>query len=513
MEDSKTLGFAPSSTIRIKKVAIYVALGVAATCALGLYYFFLISRTDWRIVDAELTGQTYANQWAHILQGRWDIDPQVNTIELHLVDGKYYVYFGIFPAVVRGLLAAFWDLSVPILRIELLLAALVFAWASFMIGVQLKLHEGKTAKYFWMTLAILFLGSPVIYILTPAHCYHIAIMWGMAMMSWFNYFFLRFAMTPKGKHFSHLLILGVLAACTMLSRPNTGVGAFFVLGVIGIMLLIRYLTKNGSKLLDRLPLFSMKQLVTLALVWFFCGSTYLYVNYKRFGDPFSGDPVTKHLQFMNKDGTLNERGQNALKHPMLHWTQLVPRFEYYFIPHADNFSSHWPFLILGNTSQTAFFADYTDYVEPATYIPLTLTAPLFLILSLLALLRWRDRFESFKTSDRHLFAILVLGNLCPCLFLMLMWSSNLRYSADFLPLLVLSSFLGPYWLKSNRVPILENKRFPILFWVLGVYSVFAVHATYLVYAVTNFEIEPGSRVMLYQKFIAPFMPKQPGPGS
>ncbi len=486
----------------MKNYLRYVPAAIFLGWALCAYYFFLISRTDWHLVASEFTGMTYANVWEHLLQGRWDVDPDVN-VELFVFDHKYYVYFGIFPALIRGMLTLFYDIHDSVPRLGLLIAAMILAVAHVITAIQFDLHKGETKRYFYLLVGVLLLGTPAVYILTPAHSYHEAILWSLAMDAVFNLFFIRFALSPGKNTVLRLICLGPLAASVILSRASVGIAPFLALAILGLLLFLRFINKQKQDFLTWVPVISFSRLALVAVVWFLCGCSALYVNYKKFGDPLNFQPLENYVVFQNEDGTFNDRGLAIAKYGVFRWDNSVPMFEYYFIPHADNFSKHWPYLVLGNTIYSHYFSSHIDYRESRTFMPLTLSAPFLLFFSLFGLFRRPRSWSAFHRDGSYLLDTLAFANLAPGLILLGMWGACLRYSVDFLPALVTGTLLTFYFLKLTGSHLLAKKKFFYSCLVMTIFSIYVVHSTLLIYTVTNPTVPFDSRKKVYDIFIGP----------
>ncbi len=467
-----------------------LVFGLSGLC---VYYLYLVTRTEWTVVAPEFNGMTFASQWAHLAKGQWNVDTTV-TYELYPREGKYYIYFGILPALVRGALTVFYDISLSIPRLNLLLAGVILAIVNILTAVQLSLHKGSTSRYFGPLLVLLLFGSPVIYFLTPANPYHEAIMWSLATSALFNLFFIRFAMSPMSNTMGRLIGLGFLAILPLHSRVSVGLAPFLTLGIVGTLLALRYLRKTRQDFLTFLPLLSLRKLILVAGIWILCGSTQLLVSYEKFRDPFAGQRLGQYLYFMNKDGSPNERGKAYAKYGAWRWDNFVPMVEYYFVPQSYNFSSHWPFLVTSNTLDSYEFSEHLDNLEE--HMPLTLTCPLMFFLT----------FCYFKNRrSKPLFDVLILSYLVPGFILLFMWAACLRYCADFLPFLTLGTFWGFYILKEKESPLLKDSRFMACFVIVLLYSIFAVHSTCLMYLLTNQTVPDESKLHLYNLFLKPFI--------
>ncbi len=465
---------------------------------LGLYYLTLIGRFNLNIFTPESMGGINAHVWQRFIEGFWDVDPTDGGFELYLHEGRYYVYFGFFPTLVRGLLTLFYPTSVHLERLELLIPALLWIVGIYLMIKEFALLSGKRAFLGWTLLIVLAIGSPIVYILTPAHVYHIAIIWSVGLAAIYNWYFVRFVLRPNTRTLSNFVILGILAGMITLSRATLGISAFLLLAILGVILVYPQFKKSPLQSFRSLPSFSIKQLAVIAVVWIISGSATLFVNYKRFGNAFTTMPLEEYILFSNGAGEFNVRGKEYLSSGTMRLDCIIPQLEFYFWPHGDNFVPVSPYFLTSKVTLTSSFARYLDNREAT--IPLTLSAPVLLLLTLISLFNWKKPWGNPDSNEKNLFSLVYFVWLVPILFLISYWAACLRYTVDFLPFLTLGSCLALYQIKGLKNSIIDTMPFKLTIVALALTSVFVVHSTYLIYAITNILVPPQDRDFLASKF-------------
>src|SRR5947209_10425927 len=81
-----------------------VAIALCLLVPTVTYYALLVTALGSTGLFSPVTyGLTFNSMLLHLLDGRFDVDPAVIGPEGYLRDGAIYAYFGIFPALFRGL--------------------------------------------------------------------------------------------------------------------------------------------------------------------------------------------------------------------------------------------------------------------------------------------------------------------------------------------------------------------------------------------------------------------------
>ena len=390
----------------------------------------------------EVMETSYVANWRSLLEGRFDIDRSIASFEAFLKDGKSYTYFGLYPAVLRGIASVWIDLDqVGFARFSCWLAVLVFAAAQSKV---LKLVSGFLAPLAskkqpflspGLILFLLLMASPLIPLLGPAFIFHEALLWGLAWTSVGFLFLLNWGRAFEGRKDSWALpALALCAGFGIFSRPPMG----FVLiawTLLAIMLEFRAHRKQRASQ-GRGQQRKWKLSVVMLAVFIFAAG---YVNHKKFGAFWEFSPMKYHSALL---GTA--RGVEMERIGRFRLDRMVTSAEYYLLPHADNFRSRFPFLSFSEVLKTQSWTQGYDWIED-TELPLSLYCPVLLIVSGFGFFRlgrrnWRSAFLISDPKEsaelRRPLWVAFWGATIPVLIIGGFAGLAIRYEADTVPLLV-----------------------------------------------------------------------------
>jgi hypothetical protein len=279
-----------------------------------------------------------------------------------------------------------------------------------------------------------------------------------------------------------LCVLGAVAGSALLSRVSLGYPAFIFLAIVGFCLALRHFQKIPPgprwRWVRELPNLHLKHLLIISVVWIAAGGSLLYVNYKRFGNPFEITPIQYHVAYNEAPGKPMPRGEAFLKNGSWDWDRYPAGFEYYFLPHSDNFSSQFPFLVLGKTLHARSWAEHIDYVEAETQIPLIFVGAVFLFLAGFGFVVLRR-----KESSPQGLKILVAASFSNWILIFGFTGFCLRYTIDLIPALTLTSFVGlSIYNATGWTPkFLKGRRFLFSTVTLALLTAYACLATYFLF--------------------------------
>lgn len=426
---------------------------------LSLLNVFVATHGTFSFDRNQLLPHIFPAMWRSLAQGRFDIDPAAVGDEAFHRNGLTYSYYGIFPALLRGLAtlvdAANWR-GLPLVSVAV--AATVCTGSFLVVGVRLATERPASHPHlkqsFALYLLTLALASPITIGLSLASVFNEAALWGCAWACVFNAALLLFAEAPAGTRTADnaLLCMSIAAPLALLSRATAGVAALFELGVFGLWAMR---AKDAWIVERRWPLLRAA-LVCLALCSF-AG----YVNAERWGNPFEFRPMKSYGPFENK-----ERGRLALEAGTFRIDRVPSSALYYFLPCRDCLLDDWPPLRLVAPAQLE--RPPYDYVEDG--LPLTVFAPAFLLFALTGMLlgRWE---RPIAGRDR---AAAILGATALLMGGMLLTFDTLavRFLLDLVPALAGLGLLA----------VIPRKDPPGRFWLatlvpLLVWSILATHVT------------------------------------
>ena len=206
-------------------------------------YAALLTRGGFDLAGAEPLGLTYNSMLAHMLHGRWDVDPSAIGFEAFIHDGRAYAYFGPVPALLRLPLTLLpgWD-GIHVERASCLAAILVGVGSQcravlFALPPEARRLAPGMAPI--LALACALGGPPLLLGLKGALIYHEAILWAWA----FAVLFVAIALDGIGREGGpgarHLVGMSLCAGLCLLTRSTTGAGLVLAVGLFLLDGLVR----------------------------------------------------------------------------------------------------------------------------------------------------------------------------------------------------------------------------------------------------------------------------------
>jgi hypothetical protein len=251
------------------------------------------------LFDEARLGGFFDGQARSLFHGHWDVPPGVATFERFNIDGRFYMYFGPAPALLRVPILLVTDaLDGRLSRASMLAACIVFVLAIVRLswlGRRTVRGDGPVSPGEAIVAAGVVVvgacGTIVPYLAGWPAVYHEAIAWGVA-----------FALVSYGALVAWLLdnrtrdlvLAAGAAVLSVLARGSVGFGP---VAAIGIVLAIRAWAALGDRRAGRsvdwrvLAGLGAAALVPLAL--------YGYVNAAKFGAPFAAPPHSKQDLLVN----------------------------------------------------------------------------------------------------------------------------------------------------------------------------------------------------------------------
>ncbi|MCJ7438714.1 MAG: hypothetical protein MUP97_13260 [Acidimicrobiia bacterium] len=213
-----------------------------AACALGALvataifaYFAFEGRIDpfGRVLLANFY-EVQARSWLH---GHWDAGPGSYFFERFNVDGRFYTYFGPWPALLRLPFVAFTrELDGKLSRVSMLLAFVVMltyaSRLSWQARVLLRGDGRPTRPELVGAGAFVFVagcGSTALFLASESWVYHEAILWGIAWSVASYSYLTAYLVSPRTRT---LALASITAAFAYLSRGSVGLGPVVALGVV-----------------------------------------------------------------------------------------------------------------------------------------------------------------------------------------------------------------------------------------------------------------------------------------
>jgi hypothetical protein len=270
----------------VRRFARAAAGGGAAAMAV-LTWLSLRGSAD--LLARHESGQFYEVQARAWLDGRWDVPGDSIGAERFNVGGRFYEYFGPFPALLRVPFVALTDsLDGRLARLfSLVGCALILAAVTWLLWL-VRRAIGRTGEPTRLELAatagfvlVAGCGSIVVYLSGWPAVYHEAIIWGVAWALVSSALLVGYLLDRRT---IHLVLASMAAACSILSRGSVGAGPIVAIGLVGVW---RFIEAVRAR---ELPLRSLGGLAAAALVPY---GLYGWVNQVKFGSPFALPPFDK----------------------------------------------------------------------------------------------------------------------------------------------------------------------------------------------------------------------------
>ena len=251
--------------------------------------------SDWYDVQAKA-----------LMHGHWDMPRQVLSIDGFQVGSKYYMYFGIWPSLLRmPLLAPFGSLSGKLTVPSMLLAFAVLLGGAaalyWRIRSLVRPEGGWTRSEAAIAGAAIFTigcGTTALFLASRAFVYHEAILWAAAWALVAYERIIAFAQRPSR---GRIAVATLATTLSILSRVSIGVGPVIALALISVIELIRIAIRRrpgGDEpplrpMIGRLERAGIRAEATRS--WFVATvaavvvplMAYMWMNISRFGSPFS----------------------------------------------------------------------------------------------------------------------------------------------------------------------------------------------------------------------------------
>lgn len=380
-----------------------VPLSAIALCA--IIYAWFLSFGTFELFGEALRARAFDSLALSILEGRADVDPDAITWEGYEIRGRRYMYFGIFPALLRlPLLLIFPETYGGWPRLSVLVA-LTGAVAAFASSARLALAERQpdSLSRDLLTASVVAFGlaSPLVYLAASARIYHEAMAWGLFWHIWAVRLYLG-AIWDRGEATSQLAGLSICAAGALLSRATFAPSSYLLLALAACKALAGRRSGLGATLACALP-----ALAGIALQ--------LWYNYARFG-AISTFHHPSYIEVEPLGGVFNlARVPDALYN--------------YLFPRAAAFLPHRPFVVM---PKPHYFDQSIFFFWKEEAFPLSIGS-VWLILGAAAGLAALGRVR----APRWLAAAL-LAHLPQALLMLGYYAVNERYSAELLAPLVIA---------------------------------------------------------------------------
>ncbi len=407
------------------RVPTFVALAL-----LGAFHAWLVTRGSFAWDGREVLGSAYDSLARSLRQGSAEVLPEAIQFEAWRLNGRTFMYFGPFPALLRLLP----DLLLPSRyglwsRASAYLALQLCLWATAtlcrqQLAANPRLDGAGRTLLFFSALAAVGLGSPLVLLGSLANLYHEAILWGLCGALWGVAFALGVLRDDAGA-WRHLTLLSGAAGLAFLSRLTFGMPLY----VLTVGLALRLLVLQARR--ERRPLPAVAGRIALALLpALAAGLFHLWYNHARFGSPLSFAPF---------EGYSGPRPQGV--DSPFHWSRIPSGAWAYFRLSLDSFSARVPFLRFTRP----------EVPRPELYRDLTtlLISPLLVSPWLIPGLVGGWVLPA-QPGERRLWALCALPFAAQCVLILSYYWLAYRFTAEFLPLCLW--FLAAYLRRAGAGP-------------------------------------------------------------
>lgn len=420
----------------------------------ALYYAFLLSAGAPGPFGPVQHGLTFNSMLLHLLHGRFDVDPAAVGDEGYLRDGVVYAYFGIFPALFRGLFLWLPNFAaIDFTRVACFAAVLAMASAKLM-SVRLMWQQGRAQApsllLAAMTAAILVSGAQIEF-LRPS-IYQEVELWAGALSAVFVYLVLRGLCAEDGFSPRLLSALAAFAGLCLLTRVSNALGLYAAFGLIWLCIAWRAMRAGQSLAPLLLP-----AAVAIAFV-----AVTGWINFMRWGDPLVFADFSRALinaQYPGRMDRLQRFGAFNL-------ARIGYGLSYYFAPVwvmrdvAGNFL--WPGF------EEGFGAACTELPPSSFFVSDPLLIGLCIYGIAAALRKGAGR--------RDVVAAAGLGLLVPVLLMLTALGMSYRYRMEFYPFIEFFAFLG-----FARLAAKPAGPAPNIVAITGGVGILTAHAVWLLY--------------------------------
>jgi len=451
-----------------------LAIG-ALLIVVGTAYINLATYGTYRFLEPELLGTVFDAQAQSFLEGRVDVERRYVGWEYYEVNGLTYIYWGPWPALLRIPVLSLWPSTFGLwARWSCFAAAATTAlgWGAAINGAL----RGRHAGLFLLATLAAALGTPVVWLLSSSVVYHEPILWGMAGSAWCLWASLEF---ERRRSTTLALVFSVAFAVAYLSRSTYA----FPWAIAALRPAYLIATDPAKTAADRRRALSALLLPMIAAI---CAQGFL--NYVKFGGPFTFIDLRAYNLAADP-----ERMAALERYGYSHLARLPDAFRAYYLPHAQYFSSRFPFI---RTAVVDIAKPETMFLAPDHTIALTVSSPWLLPFFALGLWRLGRRHppgESIVVGSLFLQAVVSLT----------LWIVVLRYLVEALPFFIALTVVALGDDRGSSGRVWESRLFQVALTCLCAFSIYASMASAISWnAELNMGSPPGYRAQMQHHFEA-----------
>lgn len=420
----------------------------------------------------------FNSMFAHLIHGRFDVDPNIVGLEGFGHNGHVYAYWGIWCALLRFPLWIIgrldWNVTTWSCLVAVCIATLAKCRAVFLLRRYAPYN--KTAKAATEIMLIYFLlgGSATGYL--RASVFQEVVFWAAAFGAIFVYLAIKGLISEQFTS-GTLSGMALCAGLALLTRVSTGIGLVCALGLLLLVLVLRKriaAAPNRRVALQWIRLLADRRvLIPLGIVSAFVAITGL-INYFRWGNPLTFADYRFYLG--NVDWP--DRIQREATYGNFNFRRIPFALMYYFFPAWTHRLSDGHYLF--ESTQLRLFDDVE--LPPCTFLLTDLIAFCFIAFLAIALVKRR---QCFVPSIAQISAI-AAGLAAPCLLMLTAISDTYRYRMEFYPEFDFLALLGLYTVLIDKGVQSKFERWRVWVIVALVLCIIASHCGLLLYDISPF---------------------------
>jgi hypothetical protein len=456
-------------TWRSPRSRFFVACAIGGLVA-AVVFAWMITLGTGHFFVRDPFGGFYDAQAHSLLHGHWDIPANAASFERFKLHGRYYMYFGPWPALLRMPIIAFTgDLDGRLTGVSMLVAFMVLlvfaarlAWRAC---VLVRGDRPPTRATFLAAGGFVFAtgcGTPALFLAGGARVYNEAILWAVAWAVASLYFFIAYLIEPRTRHLAWACATATLA---LLSRGSVGGGLVVAFAVLLALQVIRRVTTHWRG--HHLPVRERASGEALAR-WLGVSDAaanqapwpvavalaipvvlYAYVNHSKFGTAF-GIPYDKQDLILAAGPA---RRAVLANHGSLFGLRYAPtNLLQYLRPDAIGLERLFPWITFSAPAHIVGGVPY-DSIGPTVSIPAACT--LLVVLGIVGIVATIRAPRPAPGSARlEVLRVPILAGTLAIVGLTLAAALAQRYEGDVVPLLVVAGAAGLFWLQA----VLERRR-------------------------------------------------------
>jgi hypothetical protein len=420
-----------------RRFATACAWGGGAALAVLAWYAL---RGGVGLFDRVPTGDFYEAQARSLLHGHWDGPADAYSFERFRVGGRFYTYFGPWPALPRLPFVALFGhgLDGRLSRVSMIVACGVALAALSRLSWQARTAVLGDRRPGPVELVIAgasvfaaACGSTLIFLAGWTAVYHEAIAWGVAWALVSTTFLVAHV---AGDRRRDLVCAGAAAAASVLSRGSVGFGPIAAIGLVLAARLLPEISRRVGPSADhhRGSGSGIRWATVLVAAACLVGPVVLYaaVNLAKFGSPLALPPYGKQDQLVE---LANRQRALAANHGSLFGLRYAPTILLQYLrPDGIGFDRLFPWITFSSPPRVlggAVFETRNFSVSTVAAAPLLV---LFAVLGAVASIREQAR----------IFLAPLAGGLVGCFGAVSLAFVDQRYQGDFLPFLLPAAVLG-----------------------------------------------------------------------